>query len=232
MNTAIIVAAGSGSRLGREIPKQFIEILGKPVVRYSMERFDEAPSVDSIVVVAASSEIGRFTAAASGFGIKKLHAIVAGGAARVHSVRLGLAAVHSKTELVAVHDAARPLVTVDEIERTLAAARRFGAACLTAPVSDTIKFVESDTINSTLDRGKLRRALTPQAFRLEILQRAFADGGADGNVTDESSLVEKLGHAVASVAGSARNIKITFPEDLIFAEALLAGEQVRKKCTE
>jgi 2-C-methyl-D-erythritol 4-phosphate cytidylyltransferase len=224
MNTAIIVAAGSGTRLGSDIPKQFIEVNGKPVIRFSMERFDEAPSIDSIIVVVAPGEVDRFDALAAGFGIRKLKTVVAGGSSRADSVRRGLAAVEPATRIIAVHDGARPLVSVDEIERTIAAAQEVGAACLTAAVNDTIKVVESESITTTIDRRTLRRALTPQAFRIELLQKAFAQHGSDASVTDESSLVEKLGCVVKSVAGSTRNIKITYPEDLIFASAVLAIE--------
>jgi 2-C-methyl-D-erythritol 4-phosphate cytidylyltransferase len=119
-------------------------------------------------------------------------------------------------------------VSVDEIERTIAKARETGAACLVAPVTDTIKSVRSGEIADTLDRDKLRRALTPQAFRTELLKKAFEDKDLNIDVneliTDECYLVEKLGHPIAIVEGSSRNIKITHPEDLILAEALLNSE--------
>ena len=224
MNTAIIVAAGKGNRLGSETPKQFLEINGKPVIRYSMERFDEAPSVDDIVVVVSPENVDAFRSTARSFGIAKLRKIVAGGASRAESVRNGLNAANAKTEIVAVHDAARPLVTVEEIERTIAAAGEYGAACLTAPVNDTIKVVADGVIRSTVDRSTLRKALTPQAFRYELLTKAFSASGTDANITDECFLVEKLGHAIAAVEGNSRNIKITYPEDLEFARAVLAGD--------
>jgi 2-C-methyl-D-erythritol 4-phosphate cytidylyltransferase len=127
-----------------------------------------------------------------------------------------------RTDIVTVHDGARPLVSVDEIERTIAKARETGAACLVAPVTDTIKSVRSGEIADTLDRDKLRRALTPQAFKIDVLKKAFENADLSESATDECYLVEKLGHPIAVVEGSSRNIKITHPEDLFLAEALLS----------
>jgi len=220
MNIAIIVAAGAGHRLGSKRPKQFLELAGKPVIQYSLERFDECPSIDSIIVVVPDREIDAFRRMASTFNLGKLGEVVAGGRTRAESVWNGLKAVRN-AEYVAVHDGARPLVTVDEIERTLAAAREFGAACLTAAVSDTIKTVAKDEIKGTVDRSDLRRALTPQVFRTELLRRAFANVDLDESITDECYLVERLGHKIQSVPGSSRNIKITVADDYVIAEALL-----------
>src|SRR6476661_82165 len=128
MNTAIIVAAGTGSRFGSQRPKQFLEILGKPIIQYSLERFDEAPSIDSIIVVVSEDEMADFQAMSLSFGVTKLARIVAGGSTRTASVQNGMNHLDAACKIVAVHDAARPLVTVDEIERTVAAAAEFGAA--------------------------------------------------------------------------------------------------------
>jgi len=215
--TAIIVAAGAGSRFKSDTPKQFLEINGKPVIVHTLERFQAAPSIDSIVLVLSEGQANAFDAEA----VSKLEKVVAGGETRAHSVLNGLNAVNADTEIVAVHDGARPLVTVDEIEATIAKAKETGAACLTAPVTDTIKSVRGGEIAATLDREKLRRALTPQAFKIEVLRSAFEGVDLNDSVTDECYLVEKLGHPIAIVEGSSRNIKITHPEDLILAEALL-----------
>jgi 2-C-methyl-D-erythritol 4-phosphate cytidylyltransferase len=120
-----------------------------------------------------------------------------------------------------VHDGARPFVSVDEIERTVAKAKEIGAACLVAPVTDTIKTIRGDEIAATLDRDKLRRALTPQVFRVELLRKAFEGVELTDAITDECYLVEKLGHPIAIVEGSPRNIKITHREDLALAETML-----------
>lgn len=219
MNTAIIVAAGSGERFKSETPKQFLVISGKPVIVHTIERVQAAPSVDSIVLVLSPDQIPDFESIRSEF--PKIALIVAGGKTRAESVRNGLRVVEQGCEIVAVHDGARPLVSIDEIERTIAKAKETGAACLVAPVTDTIKSIRGDEIAATLDRDKLRRALTPQCFKKEILERAFQLGVLDESVTDECYLVEKLGHPIAFVEGSARNIKITNPQDLILAEALI-----------
>ncbi len=223
MNTAIIVAAGSGQRFKSEIPKQFLEINGKTVLEWTMERFQNAISVDAIVLVLARDQIADFGTRAKAF--TKLSSIVSGGTSRAGSVMNGLEAVAADCEIVAVHDGARPLVSVDEIERTIEPARMSGASCLVAAVTDTIKSIRGREIADTLDRGKLRRALTPQAFRKDLLERAFQMAGPDAaEATDECYLVEKLGHPIAIVEGRATNIKITHPEDLILAELMLKDE--------
>jgi 2-C-methyl-D-erythritol 4-phosphate cytidylyltransferase len=215
--TAIIVAAGSGSRFSSEIPKQFLELSGKPVIVHSIERFESSPSVDEIVLVLAQTyldaiDVTRFS---------KVTSVVAGGDMRAESVLKGLDAVSSETSIVAVHDGARPLVTVDEIERTVAKAKETGAACLVAPVTDTIKSIRDNEIAATLDRTKLRRALTPQAFRIDVLRKAFDGVELSESITDECYLVERLGHPISIIEGGPHNIKITHREDLILAEALL-----------
>jgi len=214
--TAIIVAAGTGSRFKSETPKQFVELGGKPIVVHSIERLAAAPSVDALIVVVASEHVTRL----GGMNISKPVRVVTGGATRAESVSNGLRAVEDDAELVAVHDGARPFVSVDEIERTIAKAKEMGAACLVAPVTDTIKTISGAEISGTLDRDKLRLALTPQAFKIEVLRRAFEIGEMSDAVTDECYLVEKLGHPIAFVEGSARNIKITYAEDLILAESI------------
>jgi len=219
--TAIIVAAGSGSRFNSETPKQFLEIEGKPVVIHAIERFDAASSVDAIVIILRKDDIDEFEIS----HLKKVTAIVAGGDSRATSVLNGLNAVPSDTDIVAVHDGARPLVTVDEIERTIVQAKQTGAACLVAPVTDTIKSIQGEEIAATLDRSRLRRALTPQAFKIEVLRKAFEDVELDNSVTDECYLVEKLGHPISIVEGSSRNIKITHKEDLLLAKALMRANE-------
>ncbi len=218
--TAMIVAAGSGSRFNSETPKQFLDLSGKPVLMHALERFQEAASIDSIVLVLAKDKLPSFDTAKS----EKIDAVVSGGPTRAASVFNGLAAVSGDCEIIAVHDGARPLVSLDEIDRTIAAAKETGAACLVAAVTDTIKSVSGREIAATLERNKLRRALTPQAFRVEVLRKAFESIELTEAITDECYLVEKLGHPIAIVEGSSRNIKITHPEDLILAEALLRAD--------
>jgi len=221
MNTAIIVAAGSGSRIGSNKPKQFLEIHGKPIIIHTLERFASCKAVDEIVLVLPVDWISGFAETANRFSIQKIDKIVAGGKTRVESVLNGLDVVGDQTQVVAVHDGARPLVTIDEISRTIDAAENSGAACLVAPMTDTIKEVADDNIVRTVDRNRLRRALTPQVFRLDILRKAFENADLSESITDECYIVEKLGVQVACVNGSPLNIKVTNPEDLILAELFL-----------
>lgn len=221
MNTAIIVAAGSGRRFESEIPKQFLSIFGKPVLIHTLEKFEACGEIAQIVLVLAADQIEAFQSISLDHSLTKLVKTVAGGNTRARSVFGGLQAADKNSQIVVVHDGARPLVSTDEIAATIRIAEQTGAACLVAPVTDTIKQVNGSEIIGTLDRNNLRRALTPQAFRYEILQNAFAASDLSDKVTDECFLVEKLGHRITFVEGSARNIKVTYPDDLILAEAFL-----------
>lgn len=217
MNSAVIVAGGSGKRFGGDVPKQFLEVCGRPLFFHTVGVFEQCPAVGEIVLVlpADYSEIFRDELRDGGF--TKLAAVVAGGSTRAQSVARGIAAVAPECRVVAVHDGARPLVSGDEIERTLARADEIGAACLVAPVTDTIKLVRDGLIERTVERTTLRRALTPQAFRIEIIRAALESADLSEAVTDECYLVERTGQPIAVVEGSARNIKITTPEDLEIA---------------
>lgn len=230
MNTAIIVAAGRGKRFGAEKPKQFLEILGKPLVVHTLERFENCPAVGETILVLPTEEIEYFRKIAEKFDLKKLAKIVSGGETRAASVLSGLSAIDAKAcEIVAVHDGARPVVSGEEIARTIEKAKETGAACLTAYVTDTIKEVAGGKILRTVERAELRRALTPQTFRYEILKRAFAENDFQEEATDECFLVEKLGVEIAVVEGSAKNIKITRAEDLAVAEIFLR-EMLDARC--
>ena len=223
MNTAIIVAAGTGSRFAAAQPKQFVEIIGKPIIIHTLERFEACPLVDEIILVLSLDGCREFANLGGHLAITKLRSVATGGKTRAESVRNGLNKVNAATaNVVAVHDGARPLVSVDEITRTIELATETGAACLVAEVTDTIKEVDCERIVGTVDREKLRRALTPQAFDYEILKRAFDNANLSEDITDECYLVEKLGVKIAIVEGSSRNIKITRAEDLILAEAFLS----------
>jgi 2-C-methyl-D-erythritol 4-phosphate cytidylyltransferase len=226
MNSAIVVAAGSGTRFGGDNAKQFVEIFGKPIVIYTLERFESCPQIDEIILVLPNAEIANFQEVAGKYNLKKLSKTIAGGQMRAESVWNGLKAINAETaEIVAVHDGARPLVASDEITKTIEKAKETGAACLVANVTDTIKEIEDGKIVQTVDRAKLKRALTPQCFRYEVLKRAFEENKLNDAATDESFLAEKLGIEVSIVEGSARNIKITHLEDLFLAESLLRNFQ-------
>jgi len=222
INTAIIVAAGSGRRFGTERPKQFADLLGRPVIVHTLEKFERCPAVDEIVLVLSDTGRREFKQLTSAFNFPKLKQIVTGGATRAASVSSGLQVIDPATaNIVAIHDGARPLVTVAEIEETIRKAEQTGAACLVAEILDTIKEIDGESVSRTLDRSRLRRALTPQAFRYDLIFRAFADADLSERITDECLLVERSGGSVSSVEGSPRNIKITHGDDLIVAAALL-----------
>lgn len=228
MNTAIIVAAGEGRRFGSDQPKQFVQLLGKPLILYTLTRFEACPLVDEIVLVLSASGRSEFETLDLTPEFTKLNKIITGGETRAESVKNGLDAIDAPdADVVAVHDGARPLVTVDEITRTIAKAAESGAACLVAEISDTVKLIRDDLIADTIDRRTLRSALTPQAFRYDILARAFERERLGEDVTDECYIVEKLGVEIAVVEGSKNNIKITRPADIILAEALLRQENYR-----
>jgi 2-C-methyl-D-erythritol 4-phosphate cytidylyltransferase len=226
MNIAIIAAAGSGTRMASDRPKQFLLLAGTPVIFHTLKSFEQCDSIHEVIVVLPSEQSAGFLSLAGKFGVRKVARVVPGGATRADSVKRGLLTIRSATaEIVAVHDGVRPFVTVAEIDATVAAAREDGAAILVAPVTDTIKQVNGETIVTTLDRGSLRRALTPQCFQYELLRQAYQQADVnDASLTDESALVEKLGKPVRIVEGSARNIKITTAEDLAIAEQFLAAD--------
>jgi 2-C-methyl-D-erythritol 4-phosphate cytidylyltransferase len=226
MNVAIIAAAGQGTRMAGERPKQFLELAGTPIIFHTLQAFEQCDSIQEIIVVISAAESAGFLSLAGKRELRKLTKVVQGGATRAESVLCGLRAVREPTvDIVAVHDAVRPFVTPEEIARTVAAAQAEGAAILVSSPVDTVKEVCDGAVVKTLKRGDLRNALTPQCFRYPLLRRAYDQVDVlDPALTDESSLVERLGARVAIVEGSARNIKITRPEDLPLAEAILTSD--------
>ena len=223
MNIAIIAAAGAGTRMASDRPKQFLQLAGRPVIFHTLKVFEECDSIDEVILVLPAEESAGFVSAAGKYGLRKVARVIPGGATRADSVKRGLMAIRPATaEIVAVHDGVRPFETVEEIDAVVAAAQTVGAAILVAPVTDTIKQVEDHRVVKTLNRGGLRRALTPQCFRYDVLRQAYqAADVTDPAVTDESVLVEQLGIPVSFVEGNSRNIKITTVEDLAVAEAIL-----------
>jgi 2-C-methyl-D-erythritol 4-phosphate cytidylyltransferase len=223
MNIAIIAAAGAGTRMASDRPKQFLLLAGTPVLIHTLKVFEQCESIQEVILVLPAEESAGFLSLAGKFGLRKVARVVPGGVTRADSVKRGLAAIRAATaEIVVVHDGVRPFVTVEEIDATVAAAQIDGAAILVAPVTDTIKQVSDQRVERTLDRGVLRRAMTPQCFRYELLRQAYqAADVTDASLTDESVLVEKIGIPVSVVEGSPRNIKITTADDLAIAEAIL-----------
>lgn len=215
--SAIIVAAGAGKRFGE--PKQFAYLRAKPVLEWTLERFQAHPEVKAVVLVLPDEQDLKHYR----MRYAKILDIVRGGEKRQDSVWQGFRLLTaSAPEIVLVHDGARPLVGADLITRVIAAARADGAAVPVLPIVDTLKEVREGRIIGTIDRSVLFRAQTPQGFRFEILKKAMDAARKDRYYgTDEAALVERLGLAVTAVAGDPRNIKITTPIDIPIAEALL-----------
>ncbi len=221
--TALVLAAGQGLRLRQGVPKAFVCLRGKALLQRSLEAMAAVSAVSRVVPVVAGADLERY-ATLELSGIVGLASPVPGGAARQDSLSAGLAALPRDTEWVAVHDAARCLVTVAEVDAVLAAARQTGGAILARPCADTLKRVDGDRIVETPDRWHYWAAQTPQVFRADVLREALEKARAEGFVgTDDAQLVERLGVAVQVVEGRASNLKITHPEDLALAEVLLDG---------
>jgi 2-C-methyl-D-erythritol 4-phosphate cytidylyltransferase len=223
MNVAIIAAAGQGTRMAGTRPKQFLELAGTPIIFHTLDRFEQCEAIQEIIVVLPAHESAAFVSMAHKRELRKLTKVVPGGKTRAESVLKGLQAVREATAgIVAVHDGVRPFVTSDEITRTVEAAGREGAAILVSVPVDTVKEVREGAVVETVNRAYLRNALTPQCFTYKLLRRAYEGADvSDPELTDESSLVERLGVKVVIVEGSSRNIKITRPEDLAIGELLL-----------
>lgn len=209
----ILPAAGSGRRLGRTEPKALVPLLGRPLLSWTIEAL-EPLHFDRIVVATAPDRTADFEKLLRGRA-----AVVAGGSTRSASVRRGFEVLAAAvSDLVCIHDAARPLITADEASVVLARAQETGAATAATPIVDTVKRVQSGHIVATIDRNGLYAAGTPQAFRADLLRRALDTGR---EATDEAGLFELLGLPVAVVPVSRWNLKITTTEDLELAEALL-----------
>ncbi|MDR7417696.1 MAG: 2-C-methyl-D-erythritol 4-phosphate cytidylyltransferase [Armatimonadota bacterium] len=220
MTTAVIVAAGAGTRLPAAVPKPFLMLGNRTVLDRTIEVFQCCEAVERVVVVVAPAHVAEVRSRATG----KVAAVVAGGGTRRASVAAGLAAT-ADAEWVVVHDGVRPFVTPALIARVLQAARRSGAATAGLPVTETIKDVVGDRVCRTIDRSRLWAVQTPQAFRADVLRDAHAEVGADEPVTDDAELVERLGREVLVVPGEPRNVKITTPHDLEAARHRVYAEE-------
>ncbi|GBF35728.1 2-C-methyl-D-erythritol 4-phosphate cytidylyltransferase [Desulfocucumis palustris] len=218
---AVVVAAGRGTRM-KGPDKQFIRLSGMPVLRRTLAAFERTPVITGIILVISPEKFGEWDIILKNWGINKLRAVVPGGNVRQQSVMNGLLAVPFSCATVLIHDGARPLVTPGEIEAVAAAAREHGAATLAVPVKDTVKQADGQGfVESTPDRERLWLTQTPQGFSFSLLLEAHRRAVDAANATDDASLVEMMGHRVKLVPGSYRNIKITTPEDIYIAEALL-----------
>lgn len=222
--SAIIVAAGGSVRMGIADSKQFIPLLGHPAIEYTLRAFEKCHFIKEIVVVCREQDKERIRLIADENGFSKVSSLVEGGASRAESVRNGIKAANNKAKYFAIHDGARPLITVEEIERVIEAAFETGAATLGVPVKDTIKIVDGyNKIESTPLRSQLRAVHTPQVFERELYQFALENAGDNMiNFTDDCSLIEHMGGEVEVVKGSEENIKLTTPIDVVIAESILS----------
>jgi 2-C-methyl-D-erythritol 4-phosphate cytidylyltransferase len=230
---AILAAAGLGTRMGHETPKQFLELNGVPLVILSLRRIAACPLITDIIVATRAEEIERLDARIREEKFKQPVRVVKGGDSRQASVSQALKHVPGDAELVVVHDAVRPFVAVEHITRVIEEARRCKAAILGIPAMDTVKEVKRASlpedvalVTATVPRERVVLAQTPQVFQAQLLKDAFASAEEDGvNASDEAGLVERLGLEVHVVQGSERNIKITKPADMELARFYVQSER-------
>jgi len=223
--SAVILAGGSGTRMTGDIPKQYLEIGGKPILNYSVDAFESAGCIDEIILVVPPGKVEycRQNIVERG-NYDKISKIVEGGATRQESSLKGVLAADSASDFVMIHDGARPFIQRDEIEKMAEKLAVSHAVIMAVPVKDTIKKISpAETIEETLERKSLWAALTPQAFKRELIIEAHKYANEIGfQGTDDASLVEIMGKKVNILKGSYLNIKITTKEDMVFAEAILA----------
>lgn len=227
MVSALIVAAGKGTRMGQAADKLFLEVAGRPVLAHTWQQFERAKSVQEIILVIRPEAEQEVALLADRFGFKKRFVLVHGGKERQDSVWNGLAALNVASEIVAIQDAARPCTSQELIEATIEAARRTGAAVAAQPVTDTIKEShDGKRIERTLDRATLWAVQTPQTFRVDIIRRAMGEVRKRGLlVTDDTAACELIDQPVELVVGRAPNPKVTRREDLPYVEMLLRGAE-------
>jgi len=217
---AIVPAAGRGKRLGLKEKKPFVLLGGKPLVTYALKALEACGAVDAVIIAAEKPCIKDFEKLIARFGFKKVKEIIAGGRTRFQSVANCLKAIGTSFDIVLVHDAARPFVERKTIEDSIRIAGRFGGCVVAVPESDTVKLVDKGLfIKKTLDRARIFRAQTPQAFRFGLIKKAYASAGR--GATDDAALAEIPGNRIKVLKGTRRNIKITTREDLKLAEVLL-----------
>ena len=223
MLSAIILAAGSGRRLGICVPKPLVKIDNKPAIIYSLETFNKHPGIDEIILVASAQNKAAIIRLIKKRSFKKIKVLCLGGKRRQDSVYNGLKAVSVSSNWVLIHDCARPFIGTKLITKVIAAAKKSSAAILGVPVKATIKSVKSGlVVDRTVDRSNLWEVQTPQVFKKELILKAYYRYAKE-DFTDDASLVEKLGAKVKMVQGSYENIKITTMEDLLLAEVIAKG---------
>lgn len=217
--SVVVVAAGSSSRMGFD--KVLADVGGLPVIVRCLKSFEKAPSVSEVVVVTRTDLVPEVARLCQDFGLSKVVKVIRGGEDRTQSARLGTLECASKAKLIAIHDGARPFVTVQVIEDAVAQAAVNGAAAPAVPVKDTIKAAHDGLVERTLDRTELYAVQTPQVFDGDLIRAALQKALDDGvELTDDCAAVERLGMRVALTPGDERNIKLTTPADLLIGEIL------------
>ncbi len=222
---AVIPAAGSSSRMGG-MNKLLYELGGIPVLVRTLNVFEACSQIDEIIVVTREQEVESITELCSKYALHKVKQVVAGGATRTESVLNGVRATGKETDLIAIHDAARPFITERVISECISAAKTYHAAAPAVPVKDTIKQANGGIVEKTLDRARLAAIQTPQVFAKELILSALTDAQRENiSLTDDCAAVEQLGMSVFLTKGDYYNIKITTQEDLVFAKAILELEE-------
>ena len=228
--TVLIPAAGTGRRMGGSISKQYLELAGKPILAHTLTLFENHPLVKNIYLIVPPDDISYCQEQiVDRYGFSKVSRIVAGGAERQDSVRNGLNALAEdgldQPQLpILIHDGARPLFDCERLSALIKIVCEAGACTIGVPVKDTIKDVKNNTITGSPERSRLWQAQTPQGFQYGLIKKAYERADADGFIaTDDASLLERLGHPVRILEGDYRNIKVTTPEDILIAVALLGG---------
>ena len=225
---AIVPAAGSGSRMGLAAPKQFHDLDGVPILVHTLRRIEQSDAIGSIVLVVPTGHLAWAEGIVLEYQLSKVTRIIAGGPHRQDSVQAGLEALPDEVELVLVHDGVRPFVPLSIIEDCIKEACRSGAAMVAVPVKDTLKAVSKEqVIEQTVDRTGIWQAQTPQAAMVSLLKEAYVEAAKqpDFTATDEAALLENINVPIKVVEGSEKNIKITRPEDLNLAKAILMESQ-------
>lgn len=220
---AVVPAGGTGTRMGGTVPKQFLELNGKPILYYTLKTLQDCGIISELILVVPEKEYDN--ACTDWLGKPEIVTkVVVGGEKRQDSVYNGFCELSPQTEIVLVHDGVRPFLSHQMIQKSVDAAREYGAAITAIPVNDTIKKVDdSGLVSQTVDREGLWRVQTPQVFRYELLQEAFKKANSEKFYgTDEGTLIEHLGKPVKVVEGSEQNIKITRPEDLRLSEIFIS----------
>ncbi len=227
MNIALILASGTGSRMGQKTcPKQFMEINGLPLFLYSVQTFENNALIDQIVIVTNKEEVERVKKICKEQKINKLINVVSGGETRKESVYNGLRSLKvEKDDIIVIHDSARPLVSDEIITKNIEECLKFGAVVTAIPAVDTTVFGENDIIESMPDRSKVYVEQTPQTFKYDIILRAHEQTLGDLEITDDCKLVHHMGIPIHFVPGSHRNFKVTYKEDIDILKTFLAEEK-------